>query len=124
MPDPNARAVELVTDAVDSLQTSLALVEANPDSDDDGGIPAFEAVLAGIGAYLQAPDAVHSALQKMDGPRAAGARVLLEAIDRVQTAAVQRLAQEATTREGRSTLHGIASMLSGALGEFTGNHEE
>lgn len=117
MTDPTRRAVDLAHDAVDALATSLQLAQANPDSHGDGGLPAFEAVLAGISAYLLDPVAVAGTLAGIDGERKPVAALLLEAIDRVRSLALHRLAQDAETRDVRVSLEGIASMISASLDE-------
>jgi hypothetical protein len=117
MTDPTRRAVDLTHDAVDALATSLQLVRANPDSEGDGGLPAFEAVLAGISAYLLDPVAVAGTLAGIDGERKPAAALLLEATDKVRVLALHRLAQDAETRDVRVSLEGIAGGISASLDE-------
>lgn len=115
MADPTRRAVDLTHDAVDALATSLQLSQANPDSDGDGGLPAFEAVLTGIRAYLLDPVAVAGTLAGIDGERKPAAALLLEATDRVRGLALHRLAQDVETRDVQVSLQGIAGMISVGL---------
>lgn len=117
MTDLTRRAVDLTHDAVDALATSLQLVHADPDSDGDGGLPAFEAVLAGISAYLLDPGAVAGTLVGIDGERKPAAALLLEATDKVRGLALYRLAQDAETRDVRVSLEGIAGGISASLDE-------
>lgn len=117
MTDPTRRAIDLTHDAVDALTTSLQLVQANPDS--DGGLPAFEAVLAGINAYLLDPVAAAGTLAGIDGERKPAASLLLEATDKVRGLALYRLAQDAETRDVRVSLEGIAGGISASLDEAT-----
>jgi hypothetical protein len=117
MTDPTRRAIDLTHDAVDALTTSLQLVQANPGS--DGGLPAFEAVLAGISAYLLDPVAVAGTLAGIDGERKPAAALLLEATDKVRGLALYRLAQDAETRDVRVSLEGIAGGISASLDEAT-----
>lgn len=56
-------------DAVDAMAASLRLVQANPDGNADGGLLAFEAVLAAISAYLLDPVVVAGTLAGIDGER-------------------------------------------------------
>lgn len=117
MTDPARRAVDLTHDAVDALATSLQLSQAGTDSDGDGGLPAFEAVLAGISAYLLDPVAVAGTLAGIDGERRPAAALLLEATDKVRSLALHRLAQDAATRDVRVSLEGIAGAISASLDE-------
>jgi hypothetical protein len=117
MTDPTRHAIDLTHDAVDALAASIKSVRANPDSNGDGGLPAFDAVLAGISAYLLDPAAVAGTLAGIDGERKAAAAFLLEATDGVRNLALHRLAQEADTRDVRVSLEGIAGGISVSLDE-------
>ena len=117
MTDSTRRAIELTHDAVDALAASIQSVQANPSSNGDGGLPAFDAVLAGISAYLLEPDAVAGTLAGIDGERKPAAAFLLEATDGVRSLALYRLAQEAQTRDVKVSLEGIAGGISVSLHE-------
>uniref|UniRef100_UPI003F498B83 hypothetical protein n=1 Tax=Promicromonospora sp. CA-289581 TaxID=3240013 RepID=UPI003F498B83 len=117
MTDPTRRAIDLTHDAVDALAASIKSVQANPSSNGDGGLPAFDAVLAGISAYLLDPVAVAGTLAGIDGERKAAAAFLLEATDGVRDLALYRLAQEAESKDVRVSLQGIAGGISVSLDE-------
>jgi hypothetical protein len=117
MTDPTRRAIDLTHDAVDALAASIKRVQADPSSNGDGGLPAFDAVLAGISAYLLDPAAVAGTLAGIDGDRKPAAAFLLEATDRVRDLALYRLAREAQTRDVKVSLEGIAGGISVSLDE-------
>lgn len=112
MTDPTRRAIDLTHDAVDALTASLQRIQADPNSDGDGGLPAFDAVLAGLSAYLVDPAAVAGTLAGIDDERKPAAALLLEATDRVRDLALHRLAQDADTRDVRISLQGVAGAIS------------
>lgn len=115
MTDPTRHAIDLTHDAVDALAASIKSVQADPDSNGDGGLPAFDAVLAGISAYLLDPAAVAGTLAGIDGERKPAAAFLLEATDGVRDLALYRLAQEAQSKDVRVSLQGIAGGISVSL---------
>lgn len=115
MTDPTRRAIDLTHDAVDALTTSIKSVQADPASTGDGGLPAFDAVLGGISAYLLDPAATTGTLAGIDGERKPAAEFLLEATDKVRDLALYRLAQEAHTRDVKVSLEGIAGGISVSL---------
>jgi len=115
MTDTTRRAIDLTHDAVDALAASLELVAADPNSNGDGDLPAFDAVLAGIKAYLLDPAATTGTLAGIEGERKPSAALLLEATDRVRRLALSRLAQEAETKDVRVSLDGIAAAISATL---------
>lgn len=115
MTDTTRRAIDLTHEAVDALTDALTLYHAKPDSNGDGGVPVFDALLAGFGAYLLAPDAVTGTLAGIEGDRKEAATLLLGATTEVRDLALVKLAQQANTRDVKVSLQGIAGGISATL---------
>lgn len=116
------RATEQIHAAVDQLAAAIDLARTDPHQ---GRNDALDAVLDGIRAYFVDPMSVTGAVAAMDGSlawavrhgnRGPAAKLMLEAVHRVQNLAAYRLAQEATTRDVKVSLDGIAAMVTNDIG--------
>ena len=108
------QATEQIHDVVDQMTEAIKTAQTNRD---EGQRLAYDAARAGIDTYLENPKAVSRTLAAIAGDRAPAAGILTEAIDRVQSMALHRLAQEAETRDVKTSFSGIANIVTVPVGD-------